>query len=190
MAQTVIVQGGADEFEDPKNLKLDLSNPRSPDAAFDTEDDVIEFLVNHADVEELIQAILNSGWHDYEALIVLGDENVVLEGNRRLAALRILADPELQDRLKIEFNETVGHAVLPEAVRIRRVASRRDARDYIGFKHINGPFKWDALAKAKYAAEWYEEGGNIQQISRRLGDRHNTVVRLVRAFSVLFDPKD
>ena len=185
MAQTVISQGGTDEFEDPKNLKLDLRNPRSPDGAFDSEEDVIDYLVDHADVDELIQVILSSGWHDYEALIVLGDENIVLEGNRRLAALRILADADLRARMKIELNEPVGPAALPDAVRICRVPSRRDARDYIGFKHINGPFKWDALSKAKYAAEWYEDGGDIQQISRRLGDRHNTVVRLVNGWNVL-----
>lgn len=185
MVQIVTSQNGADEFEDPKNLKLDLRNPRSPDGAFDTEEDVIDYLVDHADVDELIQAILSSGWHDYEALIVLDDENIVLEGNRRLAALRILADADLRARLKIQLNEAVGPAALPDAVRIRRVASRRDARDYIGFKHINGPFKWDALSKAKYAAEWYEEGGDVQQISRRLGDRHNTVVRLVNGWNVL-----
>lgn len=197
MVKTVISQGGADEFEDPKNLKLDLRNPRSPDGAFDSEEDVFDYLVDHADVDELIQAILSSGWHDYEALIVLGDENIVLEGNRRLAALRILANPELRKRLRIELNEPVGSAALPDAVRIRRVLSRREARDYIGFKHINGPFKWDALSKAKYAAEWYEDGGDIQQISRRLGDRHNTVVRLVNGWNVLeqsmthgFDPKE
>lgn len=185
MAQTVSLSSRADEFEDPKNLKLDLRTPRSPDGAFDTEEDVLAYLVDHADVDELIQAILSSGWHDYEALIVLDDENVVLEGNRRLAALRILADADLRARLKIEINEPVGQAALPDSVRIRRVVSRRDARDYIGFKHINGPFKWDALSKAKYAAEWHEDGGDIQQISRRLGDRHNTVVRLVNGWKVL-----
>jgi hypothetical protein len=185
VVETATLQGGADEFEDPKNLKLDLRNPRSPDGAFDTEEDVIDYLVDHADVDELIQAILSSGWHDYEALIVLDDENIVLEGNRRLAALRILADPDLQAHLRIELDEEVGPAALPDAVRIRRVPSRRDARDYIGFKHINGPFKWDSLSKAKYAAEWSEDGGDIQQISRRLGDRHNTVVRLVNGWNVL-----
>ena len=43
----------------------------------------------------------------------------------------------------------------------------------------------DNLSKAKYAAEWYEDGGDLQQISRRLGDRHNTVVRLVNGWNVL-----
>ena len=159
MVQTVTSQGNwVDEFEDPKNLKLDLRNPPSPNGAFDTE---------------------------YEAMIVLSDENIVLEGNRRLAVLRILTDAGLRTRLKIEINEVVGPTALPDTVRIHRVPSRCDARDYVGFKHINGPFKWDALSKAKYAAEWYEDGGDIKQISRRLGDLHNTVVRLVNGWNVL-----
>lgn len=185
ISQTTQTPAPADELEDPKNLKLDLKNPRSPDEEFETEDDVIAYLVDHADVEELIQSILNSGWLDYEPLIVLTDENVVLEGNRRLAALRILADAELRARLKIELDKEPGVTALPTAIRVRRVSTRREARDFIGFKHINGPLKWDALAKAKYAAEWYEDGGDIKEISRRLGDGHNTVVRLVNGWNVL-----
>ena len=175
----------ADEFEHPYNLQLDLHNPRTPDEIFESEDEMIEYLVDHADVEELIQSIHNSGWLDYEPLIVLADENVVLEGNRRLAALRILADPNLQSRLGISLDQESNTESLPTKVRIRRVSSRNAARDFIGFKHINGPFKWDALAKAKYAAEWYKDGGDIKQISRRLGDSHNTVVRLVNGWKVL-----
>ena len=68
---------------------------------------------------------------------------------------------------------------------MRFVASRSAARDFIGFKHINGPFKWDSLSKAKYAADWLNEGGDIGRISRRLGDNHNTVVRLVNGWRVL-----
>ena len=185
MALAAQTPANMDEFENPANLKLDLENPRAPDEAFDDEDAVLEYLVDHADVDELIQSILSSGWLDYEPLIVLSDNSVVLEGNRRLAALRILADPELRARLKIDLPEEPGPAASPPTVRVRRVPSRRDARDFIGFKHINGPFKWDALAKAKYAADWYRDGGDIKQISRQLGDGHNTVVRLVNGWNVL-----
>ena len=51
------------------------------------------------------------------------------------------------------------------------------------------------MAKAKYAADWYNDGGDIKHISRRLGDGHNTIVRLVNGWLVLnqivdkgFDP--
>ena len=176
---------GKDEFESPANLHLDLLNPRVPDEAFENEDTVLEYLVDHADVDELVPSILSSGWLDYEPLIVLADSNIVLEGNRRLAALCIIADQSLRERLKINLPTDPGPNALPSYVRVRRVNSRNDARDFIGFKHINGPFKWDALAKAKYAAEWFREGGDISQISRRLGDNHNTVARLVNGWNVL-----
>lgn len=173
-----------DEFEPVDRLGLDLKNPRAPDEQFASQDDVLEYLLNFVDLDEMIQSILSSGWLDYEPLIVLGHDNIVLEGNRRLAALRILGDRELRRRLKIDLGEEPSPSALPSTVRIRRVGSRSEARDYIGFKHINGPFKWDPLAKAKYAAEWFHDVHDIKQISRRLGDGHNTVVRLVNGWSV------
>ena len=178
----------ADEFENPADLHLDLKNPRMTDGAFENEDDMLEYLVDHADVDELLQSILNSGWLDYEPLIVVGD--IVLEGNRRLAALRILSNETLRKRLRIDLPFEPNSEALPEAVRVRRVGSRSEARDFIGFKHINGTFKWDALAKAKYAADWFAEDGSIGRVSRRLGDTHHTVVRLVNGWHILLQSYD
>ena len=186
MAETGQLPTTTDEFEDVDRLRLDLRNPRAPDEQFSSEDEVLEYLLDFVDLTELIQSILSSGWLDYEPLIVLDHDNIVLEGNRRLAALRMLRDGQLRRRLKVNLDQEPSANALPQTVRVRRVESRSDARDYIGFKHINGAFKWDALAKAKYAAEWFHDGhDDIKQISRRLGDRHNTVVRLVNGWSVL-----
>lgn len=174
-----------DTFARPQDLHLDLMNPRVPDESFETEESVLEYLLENADVDELIQSIASSGWLDYEPLIVLDQGDIVLEGNRRLAALRLIEDPGLRERLSVELPAVISPEAIPETIRIRKVNSRQEARDFIGFKHINGPFKWDALAKAKYAAEWFREGGDIAQISRRLGDNHNTVSRLVNGWNVL-----
>ena len=179
-----------DVFARPADLHLDLMNPRVTDDPFEDEREVLEYLVDHADVDELVQSILSSGWLDYEPLIVLGNGNVVLEGNRRLAALRILSDPSLREDLRIALPAEPGPDALPERIRVHPVESRRAARDFIGFKHVNGPFKWDSLSKAKYAADWLNESGDIGQISRRLGDNHNTVVRLVNGWRVLRQSTD
>jgi hypothetical protein len=179
-----------DEFADPAVLHLDLRNPRVPDEEFESEDAVLEYLVDFADVNELVNSIMESGWLDYEPLIVLSPENIVLEGNRRLAALRIIADADLRQRLKLELRKEPGPEALPTEVRIRKVADRRQARDYIGFKHINGPFKWDSLAKAKYAADWLRDGGDVGEVSRRIGDGHSTVVRLINGWFVLQQSSD
>ena len=123
-----------DEFEDVDRLKLDLRNPHAPDEQFASEDEILEYLLDFVDLDELIQSILSSGWLDYEPLIVLDHDNIVLEGNRRLAALRMLRDGELRRRLKVNLDHKPGANALPRTVRIRRVRSRSDARDYIGFK--------------------------------------------------------
>lgn len=177
--------GARSEEVRPSELNFDLQNPRFVDQNFASEEDIIQYLYDHADVDELIQSILSAGYVDFEPLIVWTDGNVVLEGNRRLAALRLIADRELREKLKVSLPDIPDPKDPPTTVRVRWVDTRAEARDYIGFKHINGPFKWDALAKAKYAAQWMEEGGDIATISRTLGDNHNTVRRLVNGWFVL-----
>ena len=174
-----------DQFVNPADLQLDLKNPRVTESDFVDEDAVLEYLIDHVDVDELIQSILSSGWLDYEPMIVLEGENTVLEGNRRLAALRILNDRGLREKLKVDLPHEPTVESMPQRIRVHYVSSRKEARSFIGFKHINGPFKWDALAKAKYAVEWLDDGEDIKQISRRLGDNHNTVIRLVNGWRVL-----
>lgn len=172
-------------FIGPSALHFDRENPRFLDSKAMTEEDIIQWLYDQADVDELIQSILSAGYIDFEPMIVLRGDNTVLEGNRRLAALHLIADENLRKRLKVTLPRIENPKPLPAKVRIRWVNSRAQARDFIGFKHINGPFKWDALAKAKYAAQWLEEGGDISAISRTLGDNHNTVRRLVNGWYVL-----
>lgn len=173
------------DFIAPADLHFDRQNPRFIDFGYTDEVDIVRELYDQADVDELIQSILSAGYIDFEPLIVLRDGNIVLEGNRRLAALRLIADEELRKKLKISLPAVEAPKPLPETVRVLIVEHRDDARSFIGFKHINGPFKWDALAKAKYAAEWYKSGGDINTISRTLGDNHNTVRRLVNGWFAL-----
>ncbi len=174
-----------DVFLAPSKLRFDLHNPRFIEGQFSDEEEIIENLIDEVDVDELVQSILSAGYLDYEPLIVLTTDNTVLEGNRRLAALRLIADEDLRQKLKFTLPDIDDPQAPPETVRVRFVKDRSEARSFIGFKHINGPFKWDALAKAKYAADWFNEGADIATISRTLGDGHNTVRRLVNGWYAL-----
>lgn len=169
----------------PSELKLDLINPRIPDAQFDDENEVLEYLYKQADLGELIQSIGNSGWLDFEPLIVEEHTNVVIEGNRRLATLRVLADANIQRRLRVTLPEPLHDNATPERIQANFVESRKQARDFIGFKHVNGAFKWDSYAKARFAYAWLKDGDDIEEVSRRLGDGHNTISRLVNGVVVL-----
>jgi len=169
----------------PDELTLDLENPRIPDARFADEEEAIDYLYSQADLGELIQSIGNSGWLDFEPLIVEESTRTVIEGNRRLAALRIIANHQLQQRFKVTLPEPLHPNAKPDEIQVNYVGSRNEARDFIGFKHVNGAFKWDSYAKAKFAHSWLQDGDDIDEVSRRLGDGHNTVCRLVNGVVVL-----
>jgi hypothetical protein len=191
---------GTEPF-DPVKLKLDTRNPRF--AAYgqsggQTEATVIQHLVEVADLRELIESIAANGYLDFDPLVVVEEkkgELIVIEGNRRVAAIKLLRSPELAAKLDISLPPISPEvkATLLEAT-IMRVPGRDDARQYIGFKHINGPHKWDSFAKAKFAADWYraekDRGTTIRDIAQGLGDRHDTVARLIHGMYVLEQAQD
>lgn len=177
-----------------KYLDFDPNNPRMVEDGIKnpTDAQVIVALADTADLGEVVQSIAANGYIDIEPLIAqrVGDKWRVLEGNRRLAAIRILLDPSLADDtgIKVPPISPENLATL-KSVTVYSVSSPDEAREYIGFKHINGPHKWDAVAKARFAADWYRKdkmnGVTIDTIARRLGDGHDTVVRLVNGMFVL-----
>lgn len=179
-------------------LKLDRQNPRLVGiSARTTEESIVAQLYRGEELGELLQSIAANGYQDIEPLIVLLDPTdqkfTVLEGNRRLAAIRLFREPALLDaiakseRLKIGVPEIspVVEATLAE-VSVYRVPDRDAARSFIGFKHINGAAKWESYAKAKFAADWYKPGNvSLEEISEKIGDRHDTIKRMVAAIYVL-----
>ena len=64
---------------------------------YPTESQVIKALADNANLSELVESIASNGYIDIEPLIVqrIGSRYVVLEGNRRLAAIRILQNHDL-----------------------------------------------------------------------------------------------
>ena len=172
---------------DPENPRLAEDGIKNP-----TEADIIVALAEMADLSEVVESVAANGYIDIDPIIAqrIGDKWRVLEGNRRLAAIRILQKPDLAKGTGISVPE-IGEAnrkTLKE-VTVYAVENPDQAREYIGFKHINGPHKWDAIAKARFAANWYRKeknnGMTIEKIARRLGDGHDTVVRLVNGMFVL-----
>ena len=188
-----------------ERLRLDRANPRLEGEAAEASDErIIARLYRAAELDELLQSISANGYLDIEPLVVIrnGDGNgdddglIVLEGNRRLATLRLLREPALVSRIAAAERTRIAVPEIDDEVRqtlnevsVYLVASRERARAFIGFKHINGPQKWDAYAKARFAADWYRKGRadgiGLEQIEQAIGDRHDTIRRMVSAIYVL-----
>ncbi len=191
-------------------LDFDYQNPRlttGDDLSTHDEKSMICSLRDIAALDELIQSICNNGYFNLEPLIVWGKENgpfTVLEGNRRLAAIKLIKNRDLARECKVSLPSEISQKVLDsvDEVSVWRVKERADAQAFIGFKHINGPYRWDAYAKARYVADWYKKekssGLTIESIARQLGDDNDTIRAYIGAVLVLeqaeeerlFDIKD
>ena len=172
-------------------LDLDDKNPRmaSLDAPPKTQDDLLKGLWKNFVVDEIALSIVANGFFRFEPLLAEqhGGRYTVIEGNRRLAAVRLL--------LSEEKRELVGATNLPplpagmkESLRTLPVivCKRDEMWRYLGFRHINGPQEWDSESKAAYIA-WVHntQGVSLKVISDTIGDTHATVSRLYRTQMVL-----
>lgn len=178
-------------------LRLDVGNPRlqtGEDIDVKSEKEAIEALVEIAAIDELVTSICTNRYLNLEPMIVYGSKAegpfIVLEGNRRLAAIRLITNRPLAAELGIRIPTKVSQGVLDsfKQVLVNRVAKPEDAREFIGFKHINGPQRWDAYAKARYVTDWYKSSDGkltIDDIAAKMGDNNNTLRSYIYAVLML-----
>ena len=172
-------------------LSFDVDNPRLTEfdlPATSTQDEIIKILWDAMDVREIVLSIAASGFFRHEPLIVSPEngKNIVIEGNRRLAAVTLLLDSTLAETLNanipsISSEISEGLEELPVVI-----STRLEAWRYLGFKHVNGPAKWSSYAKSQYIADVHRDFGiSLSDIARQIGDTHRTVLRLYRGLMVI-----
>ena len=79
-----------------KDLYLDPQNPRlaGRDLTIDQQDEILKTLWQERAVNELVDSIATTGYWPHEVLFAIEQDGklVVIEGNRRLAAVKLLLD--------------------------------------------------------------------------------------------------
>jgi len=182
---------------EPYKLSLDRHNPRFGLSEAVDESEALKILVETADLKELWNSISERGFEKFEPLIATEEngELVVLEGNRRLAAVKLLLNPGLvtKDSPRKKIPEIAPDKLdtcrkLPVVV----VTDREAAAGYIGFKHVNGPARWSSLAKARFGVRFYEEMSQqlssqerMQSLTNQLGDSRGVILRLLVAYKIV-----
>jgi hypothetical protein len=180
-------------------LLLDSENPRLASSALTTgQKDLLRVLWTEMAVDEVALSIAENGFFPEEPLFVIPAETtkqkasknkfVVVEGNRRLAAVMLLRDDNLRKELKATDIPSIGakkKAALDQ-LPVSIYNDREELWEYFGFRHINGPKEWDAFSKASYVATVYEQYHvPLDKIARKIGDYHSTVKRLYRGYVLL-----
>ncbi|HXD55890.1 MAG TPA: ParB N-terminal domain-containing protein [Solirubrobacteraceae bacterium] len=175
---------------DEQDLRFDAHNPRiAGDDPGASQEELLLTLWRDFAVDELALSIAANGFFDHEPLFAAPQDGhfVVIEGNRRLAAVRLLRHRALRASVGATDLPVIGkRAVAMLETLPVIVAEREDVWQYVGFKHVNGPQVWRSHSKAQYIA-WVHNDLKIplEEIARQIGDKHRTVRRLYRALMVL-----
>ena len=179
-------------------LDFDPENPRFfdvSDAGGSADADAMRRMLEEENLEELVGSIGQQGFFPGEPLLVTPNPAspgrfIVVEGNRRLAALRVLS--ATVPSLPRSLDELRAHAVQrPTAVECIQFPMRRDVLKYLGFRHISGPRRWEPLAKARYLADlirnFYQSlelEEQLRSVARDIGSRRDYVAQLLTALNL------
>jgi len=177
--------GNRGEFSNVQLSRLDLDwrNPRLSDPMRrddSTQQALALYIDKHHDAFRVAQSIDKHGYFVSEPLIALLVERryVVVEGNRRLVALKGLSDPQLRSSLEAQTPAWARLGTLPSDIDIPVViVSERDQVDaLLGFRHISGIEPWDPFAQARYIYELVDRIQDFAAVAQIVG-RSETEVR-------------
>ncbi len=153
----------------PEEIDFDPANPRfgrgkrqnvSQDTLFR------ELLQDPHNATALVDSFVENGFIPYEPLIVKPKEsggNVVIEGNRRLAAVKYIRQhPEKYEASVISALDNIPSLVFPSD------APETDIRTYLGIRHLLGFREWPALSKAMFLDAEAKRTGDLNKLLREI----------------------
>lgn len=165
-------------------LWLDDQNFRFPeDARGASQEELLIRLDRDFELLSIGQSLAENGYFTEEPLVVIPKapsdqypgQYIVVEGNRRLAALKLLLDEKLR-----HLSQDAGHwhsvasdlkGDLSEVPAVE-YESRDKVRTVLGYRHIAGILKWKPLAKARFINSFIEEqgeGADFGDAAREIG---------------------
>ena len=187
------------EFVALEELSLDPRNPRLGLGAAEpvvTQERVLE-LMRGWNLEELAVSFLESGFWPQEAVIVVKEElygevdtPVVVEGNRRIAALKYLSQA-FDGRPPSRTWRTLIDGATPNNDLFTRIPyiladSRADVIAYLGFRHVTGIKQWDPTQKAEFIASMIDDMGmSYDTVRKQIGMQTDTVRRNYISYRIL-----
>lgn len=151
-----------------ENLILDKENPRfiTPHDEDVLEEEIFQYLLEYEVLSELITGVQRAGFFEIgERPIVLKEEDsdryIVLEGNRRICALKALHGFYSK---KYEFDDDLKQRSLEVQVDI--VSSREEIQPYLAARHIQGIKLWKPEARRNFYYKHYIDNKTLSYIEK------------------------
>lgn len=173
------------------SLLLDSQNPRIPElTTIPTQRDIVAELVTHDNVYELAKDIAEQGFFPTERLVGIEDAvgETILEGNRRLAALKLLIAPELAPEHDVKkfrsLSEKVSKATISK-VKVVFAPSREAAAPLIVNRHTRlGIHRWQPAQQAKYMRTLIRADMSIDEVAKQFGVSKGELIKNLKTDSM------
>lgn len=158
-------------------LHLDTKNPRlGSQASTWSPREIIQYLFDHDKAFDIADSIATRGFFANEPLLAVKEDGkyIVVEGNRRLAALKALRQPQilegsLERRVEV-LSRKIGDLGAISTVPVAIAPSRRATDRQVAGRHIGTPvLPWQAENKASFILEKLEEGYDNRELQAELG---------------------
>lgn len=168
------------------SLNLDSKNPRLPELGHEaSQREIIYELVKHEAIFALAKDISRFGYFPTEVLVCIEDKGslVVVEGNRRLASLKLLLNPETApEEEAAKFKKLAkDSAGLPKQVRVAVAPSRSAAAPFIMNRHTTTEIKrWEPIQQARYIQSLLDAGAVLDQLPELTGFRRGDLIEKLR----------
>ena len=187
------------EYVPVGGLQLDPRNPRlgRHNVAHNLSQADVLKIMKDWNLEEIGVSFLESGFWPQEALLVIEervankDALLVVEGNRRLAALKKLWSAD--EPRWAEMVEAAGQPAMErlKEIPIIRMADRKSVLSYLGFRHVTGIAEWNPAEKAEFIAKLIEdENLTYEQVRKRIGSKTPTVRQNYISYRLLLQMED
>lgn len=142
------------------------------------------------EIHDLIESMKANGYLRVDNILVRKHDSdlekyIVIEGNRRLAALKVLQEQNAKgyDIGKFQVN------IFEEGVEVV-LCSFDNEVDYLilmGLKHVSGNKKWDTYNQAKLLNQLKSEGYSEEDIAKKVGISKPEVERQIRGYHAIDD---
>lgn len=175
----------------PLDIALDRDNPRINVEPDDKESDIIRKLIKYEDVQDLAREIAKTGLLPGERIITVqeGGQWVVLEGNRRICACKLLLSPNLvptEYRKTFPTISTASEIALIEKVDADVAPDRRAAEPILTLRHTeSGVRKWKPVARMRRVRRLLDEGFTVAQIATETNSSVSGIRKTIREYRLL-----
>lgn len=187
------------KFISPQSIDLDPDNPRLPGLPHDaSQQEVFQEMFEAGKVKEMIRSVAKSGYFPDQQVVVIRKPGVkskfvVVEGNRRVCACRVLQKPNLApqkyERFVNKWRDSLGAAASSfSRIPVVIAPSRAAATELIVSRHLNqAPVKpWSRFAQGKFAINALEGGQDLEDVQKETGLKISDIKKAVQE-ARLFD---